>query len=764
MADGDSRGNGDGDGDGDGDVALLSLPYFIITGPNILPDDIYNLRQKEQVEKALPTGYSLSIDGNGSTFHFPEPDLSVSSRARADVDIHPDDLVDFKSSFGYDLDAVNEAIRRGENAPADAETLNKLLVDLQDIYIAPFKEKTEAEYRPIVYKMWELDELRHAGIVELKDIHKGFELNICKVYKIYMLFQQYQLVGRHDKEAIANQNIFDRVMKSIYYMNNMLVNEYHIRKNLDDDSMMNQEDTNNLFRYTPLNTHTLTDFQKLLIFLLGKAFDKGYRLHRETCYKQIYYNGYATHAWKPVMPVEAFVYECIDKDINGENWRNLTSSKDNARSAAQYLIKAGDKEFPGLRFDRHLFSFTNGVYDAKIMTFFPYETHKLSSDRVAIKFFNQPFDAEALYGCTDWYDIETPEVQNILSYQGLSPEVCRIVYAMMGRCIYEVGEMDSWEVVMFIKGVAGSGKSTLGTLLREFYPPSEVCVLSSNIEGMFGLGAIYDKLVYICTEVRNNWKLDQGEFQKMISGEDVSVPIKHKTAISIRWKVPGMLMGNEVAASWLDAAGSMTRRMILLEFLKRVRVTDTSLQSRIKKSMGAIIHKCNVAYHDLLNKCGKGSVWSQLPEYFNESKQKLAAAINPLEDFLTGGEAVLAFALALALSLSLSLSLSLTQSRDMFVVVCVRVHQIRVDGSNPDLCMPFDAFKTAFKDFARKDGYTQIRMTPDYYASLFEMHGLTVQVEKEREFNGVLKRDCKWVFGVAPKESEESGSNMIYNT
>jgi hypothetical protein len=53
-----------------------------------------------------------------------------------------------------------------------------------------------------------------------------------------------------------------------------------------------------------------------------------------------------------------------------------------------------------------------------------------------------------------------------------------------------------------------------------------VGVLSSNTEAKFGLGAFYDKHLVLCPEAKRKFSLPQGNFQSMISGEEVSVAIK----------------------------------------------------------------------------------------------------------------------------------------------------------------------------------------------------------------------------------------------
>jgi len=63
----------------------------------------------------------------------------------------------------------------------------------------------------------------------------------------------------------------------------------------------------------------------------------------------------------------------------------------------------------------------------------------------------------------------------------------------------------------------------------------------------------------------------------MVSGEAVQVARKNLTATSKDpWDVPGLLAGNQVPG-WVDNAGSITRRIVLFDFRKKVVVGDMML-------------------------------------------------------------------------------------------------------------------------------------------------------------------------------------------
>lgn len=615
----------------------------------------------------------------------------------------------------YDSDSLRSVDRDRDYTPDEYESL---LVQLEDKYIHPFKALTGDKLRQYILTLFDLNDFPDRPY-ELRDIQAGYKINLFQIYKIYLLFLKYNMVGKQDAKSTYNMNTFNRLLHVLYQMNQIIMSEYYLQAAIEGTSMVGDE--LNLFRFTPQDYSNNGPFQNLLIFVLNTAYSKGYRLYRKGCYSQIYHNTYPTHAWKYECTVEAFIYQCIDKETNFAMWQNLTQSKDNAKRAADYLMAAHDKEFPTLEPKRFIWSFTDGVYNGEERRFYKYDEEPLPSNVVAIKFFPMPFQPDHVYQYKYWQDIPTPELDNVFRYQNLSPEVCDIIYMMMGRCLYDVNQLDHWEVIMFIKGVAGSGKSTIGKLLKYLYPSDDVAILSSNIEKKFGLDAVYDKLLYLCLEVKQNFGLDQGDFQSMISGEEMSIAIKHKKAITTVWTVPGMLMGNEVAAGWVDAAGSMARRIVLVDFSKRVKSSDTTLMTKLRRCIPAILHKINSAYHSAVYHVGSSSLWEMIPAYFHEQQKKFKAAINPLQDFLEShgnGEM-----------------------------------ELEAEGF-----IPYSEFKTAYMRFLRMGGYQNIRFNEDHYRSIFEEYGLNVTQYEERFYQGNMK-SCQWITGISPKPDNTTAAD-----
>ena len=121
--------------------------------------------------------------------------------------------------------------------------------------------------------------------------------------------------------------------------------------------------------------------------------------------------------------------------------------------------------------------------------------------------------------------IPTPTVDFIMDTQKLSVDVKRTYCAMLGRSLYDLGEMDNWQVLLFIKGQAETGKSTLLKFVASFYCSADVGILASNIEDKFGASMLANKFVVIGDDLQEDFQLNQQLFNNFATGNDVSLPV-----------------------------------------------------------------------------------------------------------------------------------------------------------------------------------------------------------------------------------------------
>lgn len=409
---------------------------------------------------------------------------------------------------------------------------------------------------------------------------------------------------------------------------------------------VNPDADHSLFRCTTMDDlDEISQYQQLLLSLLNETYDKNYRRYKGQCCVQIQTpDGHNTRAWKPIMTIAEFVYSTAQKEDRFEVWRNLTQNGNNPRNAIKHLSECKDMQFPDIEKNRHVWSFNNGIFVGKewnptegkyICRFYPYESNEyrcLDPTVVSSKYFDQQFIPNT--HIENWWDLPTPYFQSVLDYQGFDDDVAKWMYVMGGRLCFDVGDMDGWQVIPFIKGIARSGKSTLITkVFKKFYENEDARTMSNNIERKFGLSSIYDGFMFIAPEVKGDLCLEQAEFQSIVSGEDVSIAVKNEKARSCVWKTPGMLGGNEIP-NWKDNSGSVLRRILSWNFGKQVMEADCHLDDKLDKELPVIMYKCVWAYLEYAQKYSDHDIWNVVPKYFKNIQTQVAMVTNSLQNFL----------------------------------------------------------------------------------------------------------------------------------
>ena len=478
-------------------------------------------------------------------------------------------------------------------------------------------------------------------------------------------------------------------------------------------------DANSLFRCSTMDDiEDLAPFQQLLLSLLDETYKQKYRKYKDQCCKQIVASGkYHTKAWKQVMSIEEFVYSYVQKETEYKIWKHMTSRANNAGESIKFLQNSKDIQFPEIKKNRHVWSYDNGLFVGKewciktgkyVSRFYPYESHEfqcLDPTIASAKYFDKHFNP--YLHVEDWWDIPTPQFQNILDYQQFDQDVSKWMYVMGGKLCYDVCEIDKWQVIPFLKGIAKSGKSTIITkVFKKFYESEDVRTLSNNVERKFGLSSIHDGFMFIAPEVKGDLCLEQAEFQSLVSGEDISLACKYKKAQSIEWKAPGILAGNEVP-NWKDNSGSVLRRILPWNFGKQVMEADPYLDEKLDKELPAIHLKCIRAYLEYAQKYSEQDIWNVVPKYFKIIQTQVAMVTNSLQNFLAS-------------------------------------EKVRY---GPDLFCLQKSFVERFNQHCTENNLGKIKFNQDMYAGPFSSRTLDVRVEA-KAYKGQQYSATAFIFGV----------------
>ena len=473
------------------------------------------------------------------------------------------------------------------------------------------------------------------------------ELNENYLKCLYnIVYLQQEIIKNTSEERFEEiQLIFNKIFESIDYsckilkFGNILINSFNEEKNSNDLGQL---------RWMQPNIETNSPFQNLLLYLLDSIYTTGLQRYGDSLYEKIYYKSYFTHAWKEKLSIRKFIYEKTEFCQDYRQWHNLTSNASNIKNATDFLENCKDPRISDLKKDRHVFAFRNGIYNCKEKTTNGYTDHfyeygadltkSLNLDIVACKFFDCNFNN--FDEIDDWYSIPTPFFQSIFDYQEFDEDVSRWIYVLIGRLLFELGELDNWQIALFLEGVAGSGKSTITKIVKKFYETCDVGVLSNNIEKTFGLSSLKDKLLFLAPEIKGDLKLEQSEFQLLIEGGDMQLPVKYKESHYIEWKIPGLFAGNE-PPNYTDNSGSISRRLVVAKFHKKVNIKDPDLDLKLNKELPSILKKSACAYLSAVNKFQGQDFWSSLPDYFRNTQRDMAQNTHSLEHYISSGKVVL---------------------------------------------------------------------------------------------------------------------------
>lgn len=529
----------------------------------------------------------------------------------------------------------------------------------------------------------------------------------------------------------------NRIYDVLYHWKLLFTSLYSIKTKIISNNFSSQNSLG-LDRFSPLEPDENTPYQNLIIFLMGKLQERGYRRQDDQCMARVYtQNGMDTHAWQPVMDIKRFVYSEAQLLGNHEQWKNLSCVPSNASNAEKYLLNVDDPiHFPDIVKDRKLFSFKNGIYESDAYAdsngnhydrWYPhlnksevgldeFVSSDIPSERSACKYFDcdLPID-EVKKERKDWYSIPTPHFQSILDYQKFSKDVSKWMYVFLGRLLYELNDLDAWQVMPLLLGKAKTGKSTILTAVcKLFFHQLDIGVLSNNCEKQFGLSALDGKFLFIAPEVKENIGLEQTEFQSIISGEDTNIARKFHTAKGKVWTTPGILAGNE-APGYKDNQGSISRRLVIFGFDRKVQRGDMRLSQKLKNEIAHILLKCNRAYLEASNNHGSCDVWTVLPDYFLKTKQLMIEQTNSLINFLSSD---------------------------------------RLRYGEGLYCSKQKLAK-AFKEYCKENSLTASKFTKEIWQGPFEEKHLKVEKKRLLDKDENKKRRLDWVIGCDLDENVE---------
>ena len=569
-------------------------------------------------------------------------------------------------------------------------------------------------------------------IIDMGILQMEFEKAMYEVTMVYSKFKS--TVDDFDEY----KSKWDRMYESIFYSERLIRDIYLLNKTNDpDNNSLSNEDPDILFKYSRFTDDSKkTPYQCLLLYLLELFSEEGFTRCGGNLYKPLIKYSNNTHSWYKCCSIKEYIYQKTDHKINFNQWKNATSSGgSNVKNAENYFNEFIGPELPELVKDRHLFSFKNGNYITKynispsgekpkyVDVFVPYGTEHpyINHYSVACKYHDTDFiDFDTSHDT--WFDdimSHCPTFKSVLDYQEFTPEIQEWLCTFIGRMCFELGELDNWQVLFYLLGQAGAGKSTiLMKIIQKFYEDEDVGIIANNIDPKYGIKPHANKLMVIAPEISENFKMEQTDWQLIVEGGRNTYSEKYKNDETIDWKLP-MAMGGNKIMRYKNNSESVSRRTAIFNFWKKVMNTDTEIDKKLTKELPFIIKLCVTSYYKALNTYGKKGIWNILPRYFHENKEEMEQTTNALQNFLKSGKVIF----------------------------------------NPKIYVPMKIFQQSFNDHCRDNNLPRDQFTKDFYGAIFTNSGIKVVQQGTREYpigSGVMMKRTTFYTGIdIPGENED---------
>ena len=469
-----------------------------------------------------------------------------------------------------------------------------------------------------------------------------------------------------DGELIDRMTAIQRVMHTTHeavFQNVVLFHRMEPARNVKIPPSVVEEET-----VEEHDADSLTSFQALLLHILTQMFVRQLRKNGDSCFEEIMTAElHRTHAFRHVCPIQDMVWG-VKKEVNFAMWKRFTNPRDNPKAVTEHLIQSSEDEFPSIDVgDGRLFSFENGIYDVRHDLFFAYDDSWAayaeamrvarktaqaypvpSNGDVAVNYFPIPFrDPPTPDQDPEWdpMDIATPTFEKMFDTQQFDADTRRWAYLMIGRLFFLCNTLDSWQRALFLIGGGGTGKSTIALWLkyvfRNFYS-----LINTNFEEQFGLGPLCDDRfrLCMCTEMGEDIKMKQEEFQICAEGGEHQAAKKNKDSFPYQWKQHLIFCGNQFPRRWKNNGKQISRRAFLLHFRHQVPKdsVDTQLIRRLEGETDQLIRKCVCLYVRMATAHPTADIEKPglMPQQVRDFLNVFEAAIDPLMSFLQTGRFV----------------------------------------------------------------------------------------------------------------------------
>ncbi len=184
-----------------------------------------------------------------------------------------------------------------------------------------------------------------------------------------------------------------------------------------------------------------------------------------------------------------------------------------------------------------------------------------------------------------WWGAERFVLDSILDHQKVPEDARRVLLAMIGATLFDIGELlpnpfdpdqlmlNKLEVILFVWGRAGTGKSTILNMISAMYNDDAdlVGLLENQSDESFGLDKIKHAFVVIAQDIDSKFNLSPTQLTGMTSGQSSSVsqsPTSAAMNVScmhsrhMRWSLWGLRIQSRCAQFCIEMHSDLHMHML----------------------------------------------------------------------------------------------------------------------------------------------------------------------------------------------------------
>lgn len=238
-----------------------------------------------------------------------------------------------------------------------------------------------------------------------------------------------------------------------------------------------------------------------------------------------------------------------------------------------------------------------------------------------------------------FFNVRTPNVDKLFADQAIPIPAVILFYVFVGRYMYEVGEYDKWQMALFIEGIAGTGKSTVGTIISNMFDKDNIASLGNSARKDFFGSNILGKYIAMGMDIDDNWSIDQATLQSFISGERCMVEKKHHDPLNIERMITHLILFGNKFPNFSCNGNAIPRRFLHILFKIGISTNITGFEFRLLAETPAFILKSMLLYKWALTYFGVENLYKHpfLPHYYKVGMKGIKSQLSPLYRFIMSG-------------------------------------------------------------------------------------------------------------------------------